>query len=253
MNSKKKLPEIKLYSDGWANPNPWKGWYWIILSYKWIKKEFSWGFKITTNNRMELTGVITGLWKLKTKSKIEVYTDSQYVINGIQKWWAQKWKENNWYRTKTQKAINYDLWEKLLDLYWKHEVYFHWVKWHNWHIENERCDELATLSMNEENLLVDENYIPTENEIKNNQISLDSIDNTKKIIKVLWKWDSSLKVNKIWDPCKKCLTPVIKKIPKHTKKTLSKKYYYEYFLYCPYCKINYMVNEAKRDIKNLKL
>ncbi len=244
-----KLPEVELYSDWWAKPNPGRGGYGIILCYKWVKKEFYQGYKITTNNRMELTGIIIGLSKLKTKSKVSIYTDSRYTINWIEKWWAQKWKQNNWYRTKKEKAVNYDLWEKLLDLVWKHEVKFIWVKWHNWHIENERCDELATLSMNMKKLLIDKNYILEEN---NNQTTLLK-ENKKEIIKTFWKWDKKIKVKKVWDPCRKCWTKVIKKIPKHTKKTLEKSYYYEYFLFCPYCNTNYMTQDWKRDIKTLKL
>ena len=146
MTKIEKLPEVEIYSDWWANPNPWPWGYWVIMCYKWIKKEFKKWFKITTNNRMELTWVITGLSNLKVKSKVNIHTDSQYTINWIEKWWAKKWKANNWYRTKSEKAVNYDLWEKLLDLIEKHEVKFTWIKWHNGHTENERCDELATWS-----------------------------------------------------------------------------------------------------------
>jgi len=124
-----KLKQVDIYSDGWARPNPGPGGYWIIMSYKWIKKEFSSWFKMTTNNRMELTGVITGLSKLKEKSRVNIFTDSQYTINWIEKWWAKKWEDNNWMRTKKEKATNHDLWKKLLKLVWKHEVKFHWVKW----------------------------------------------------------------------------------------------------------------------------
>lgn len=251
------LPQVELFSDGWANPNPGPGGYGIILSCQWIKKEFLQGFTCTTNNRMELLWVITWLSKLTKKSNVQVYTDSQYTINGIQKWWAQKWKENNWLRTKTQKAINYDLWEQLLKLVDQHEVKFTWVKWHNWHIENERCDELATQAMQQDNLLVDnfymsEYYCEPEKQLPLWETQAEKEKNAQ-IMKVIWKWDPSLKVEKENDPCKKCLTPVIKKIPKHTKKTLLKKFYYKYYFTCPNCKTNYMTNEAKDDVKNLKL
>lgn len=92
------------------------------------QKNFSQGYKRTTNNRMELMGAITGFQKLKTKSKVTLHTDSQYTINGLQKGWAKKWKANNWYRTKSQKATNHDLWEILLELSQKHEVDFEWIK-----------------------------------------------------------------------------------------------------------------------------
>lgn len=248
------IPNVELYSDWWANPNPGPWGYGIILSCQWVTKEFSQGFTMTTNNRMELLWVITGLSKLTRKSKVDIYTDSQYTINGIQKGWAEKWKENNWMRTKSDKAVNYDLWEKLLQVIEKHEVTFHWVKWHNGHEQNERCDELATLAMQKDDLQKDsfylENYytqtppsLPLSKEEKNSQ----------EIMKVIWKWDPNLKVEKDWDPCKKCLTPVEKRIPKHTKKTLQKKFYYKYYFTCPNCKTNYMTAEAKDDVKNLKL
>jgi ribonuclease HI len=138
------LPEVDIFSDWWARPNPGPWGYWVVMKYKWVIKEFSWFEDNTTNNRMELTGAIIWLEKLTKKSKVNLHTDSQYTINGIEKWWAIKWRENNWMRTKSEKATNYDLWERLLNIVEKHEVKFHWVKWHNWHIENERCDELAT-------------------------------------------------------------------------------------------------------------
>lgn len=247
------IPKVELYSDGWANPNPGPGGYGIILRCQWVQKEFMQGYTLTTNNRMELTGVITGLSKLTKKSKVDIYTDSQYTINWIQKGWAKKWKENNWMRTKSEKAVNSDLWEKLLNVVEKHEVTFHWVKGHNWHEQNERCDELATLAMGQANLIEDSGFDPSKKDLEklNNQTKIP--ENTEKIIKVLGKWDPSLKVEKDWDPCKKCLTPVEKRVPKHNKKTLQKKFYYKYYFTCPNCKTNYMTNEAKDDVKNLKL
>jgi ribonuclease HI len=156
------IPEVIIYSDGGAEPNPGKGGVGVIMSYKGIKKEFSQGYELTTNNRMELMGVIYGLEKLKTKSIVNVFTDSQYVVNGIEKGWAQKWKSNNWFRNKKEKAINYDLWERLLCLIEKHEkVTINWIKGHAGHTENERCDELALLALKGNDLLPDTGYEPS--------------------------------------------------------------------------------------------
>ncbi len=141
---KTKLPKVELYSDGWARPNPWPWAYWVILRYNWVEKELSWFEKNTTNNRMELSWVIAWLKKLKYQCEVEVFTDSSYVVNGIEKWWAKSWQEKSWMKTKNKKAINYDLWEELLNLTKKHEVKFIWLKWHNWHKENEKCDEIVT-------------------------------------------------------------------------------------------------------------
>ena len=131
------IPEINLYSDGGAEPNPGKGGFGLIMSYKGIKREFSQGYELTTNNRMELLGIIYGLERLKTKSVINVFTDSRYVIDGIEKGWAERWKLKNWYRTKTEKASNYDLWDRLLTLISEHqEVVFTWVKAHSGNQDN---------------------------------------------------------------------------------------------------------------------
>ncbi len=118
------IPIIDLFSDGGAEPNPGNGGYGIILSWKGKRKEFSQEYNLTPNNRMELLGVITGLEKLKTKSIVNLYTDSRYVIDGIEKGWAEKWKSNNWYRNKKEKANNIDLWSRLLDLISKNDVTF---------------------------------------------------------------------------------------------------------------------------------
>lgn len=153
------LPLIKLYSDGGAEPNPGKGGFGLILKHAHHYKEVSQGFQETTNNRMELLGVITGFEKLKHQSEVHIYTDSKYVVDGIEKGWAKRWRSNNWYRNKKEKALNPDLWERLLDHISKHRVKFFWVKGHNGHRENERCDLLASKAIRNKELLVDEGYI----------------------------------------------------------------------------------------------
>jgi len=138
----KELPEVQIFSDGWAKPNPGPGWYGVIMKCGNHQKDFSQGYKRTTNNRMELMWAITGFQKLKTRSKVTLHTDSQYTINGLQKWWAQKWRTNNWIKADKKKAQNWDLWEILLEESEKHEVSCNWIKGHNGHIENELCDYL---------------------------------------------------------------------------------------------------------------
>lgn len=225
------LPEVEIYSDWWARPNPGPGWYWVVMKYKWVVKEFSWFEDNSTNNRMELTWAITWLSKLTRKSKVDLYTDSQYTINGIEKWWAQKWKDNNWMRTKSEKAINYDLWERLLKVVEKHNVKFHWVKWHNWHKENERCDELATQEI-----------------LKNKgEVILDKEDLIKKVLNS--DVDKSIKMTKEWQACRKCWEKIEKKIPNKINKK-NKKFYYKFYFSCTGCKTNYFVDEAKVMIEN---
>lgn len=238
--SEKTLPEVQIYSDWWANPNPGPGWYGVILCYQWIKKELLQWYTRTTNNRMELLGAITGLKNLKTRSHVTLYTDSQYTINGIKKWWAEKWKANNWQRKWNQKAINADLWAEFLELTQQHQMSFEWVKWHNGHVENERCDELATLALEWDDLIVDEGFVETGER---------SSENSTKDTQTVWDIDPS---QIVW-LCKKCNHALIEKVPKHSKKTLEKKYYYAYYHHCPWCKTNYMLEEAKRDIRELNL
>ena len=230
------IPDIELYSDGGADPNPGKGGFGVILSYKGIRKEFFKGYKLTTNNRMELMGVIFGLEQLKTKSNVQVYTDSKYVIDGITKGWAKKWKDNNWQRTKDAKAMNYDLWDKLLYLISEHNVEFNWVKGHSGHIENERCDTLANKGINSNNLLEDVGYEPNHE----GKIHTETDNNFQR----------KTKVEKVGDNCRKCGEQVIKKIPKKKKIKQNQHYYFEYYLFCPSCKTIYYTEDAKRNIIN---
>ncbi|MEG1870276.1 MAG: ribonuclease HI [Oscillospiraceae bacterium] len=137
------LKEIQMYTDGACSGNPGPGGYGIVLRYKTIEKELSGGDKNTTNNRMELLGVIVGLESLKEKCSVTIYTDSQYVVNGIEKGWARNWKANNWIKKDKKPALNSDLWDRLLTAIDKHNVTFVWVKGHAGHPENERCDTLA--------------------------------------------------------------------------------------------------------------
>ncbi|MDO5577205.1 MAG: ribonuclease HI [Fibrobacter sp.] len=146
------MKKVIIYSDGACSGNPGPGGYGVLLSYGDKKKELSGGFKGTTNNRMELMGAITGLEILKEPCDVTLVTDSQYVVNGIEKGWAKKWKSNGWMRNRTEKALNADLWDKLLTLVSKHQVTFKWVRGHNGHPENERCDKLAVAAASQANL-----------------------------------------------------------------------------------------------------
>lgn len=234
------IPEIDLYSDGGAEPNPGKGGFGIIMSYKGIKKEFSQGYEWTTNNRMELMGVIYGLERLKVKSIVNVFTDSRYVVDGIEKGWAEKWKSKSWYRTRTELAVNHDLWERLLTVISAQEkVTFNWVKGHAGHIENERCDELAMSALKGKNLLIDDGYKSTQSD-GGGIIEKDQFQPSVR----------KLKVSVEGDACRKCGTGVVKNPTKKKEVKPGQTYYYEYFLLCPNCKTMYLLEEAKRDITN---
>lgn len=134
---------VTIYTDGACSGNPGPGGYGAILMYGSHKKELSGGDANTTNNRMELMGVITALEALNRPCQVDLYTDSQYVVNAIEKGWARKWQANGWMRNKKDKALNPDLWQRLLDLLETHQVSFHWVKGHAENPYNNRCDELA--------------------------------------------------------------------------------------------------------------
>ena len=142
------MKEITLYTDGACSGNPGPGGYGVVLLFtdssgNTHRKEFSEGYKETTNNRMEMMAVIKGLEALKEPCKVTLYSDSRYVIDAIEKGWAKRWRSNNWMRNKQDPALNPDLWEQLLNLIEEHKVTCHWVKGHSNNQENNRCDELA--------------------------------------------------------------------------------------------------------------
>jgi ribonuclease HI len=151
--------EITIYTDGGSSGNPGPGGYGVIIINNGERKEFTGGFRLTTNNRMELMGVIVALRNLEKRDKpITLYTDSSYVVNGITKGWAEKWRKNNWIKSDKQPAINPDLWEELLDLIKPLKIKFMWVKGHAGNIYNERCDELAVSSAKKPGLPEDKGY-----------------------------------------------------------------------------------------------
>lgn len=137
------MSTVYIYSDGACSGNPGPGGYGVLLRQKDKELELSGGEPETTNNRMELMGVITGLEALKKPCKVIIQTDSKYVVDGIMKGWAKSWKKNGWVKGDKKPALNADLWDRLLNLLEKHDVEFNWIKGHAGHPENERCDKLA--------------------------------------------------------------------------------------------------------------
>lgn len=137
------MKKVDIYTDGACSGNPGPGGYGAILKFGEHEKEISGGERLTTNNRMELTAVIEALKLLKEPCEVDLYTDSQYISNALTLGWAKKWRANGWMRNRKDKAINPDLWEELLDLCEIHKVNPIWVKGHDGHEYNERCDRLA--------------------------------------------------------------------------------------------------------------
>lgn len=137
------MKSITVYTDGACSGNPGPGGWGAILMYGDFKKELSGGEVMTTNNRMELGGVIAALEALKEPCEVELYSDSKYVIDGLEKGWAKGWKAKGWIKSDKKPALNPDLWDRLLALYDYHTVHLHWVKGHAENAYNNRCDELA--------------------------------------------------------------------------------------------------------------
>lgn len=152
------MKKVHIYTDGACSGNPGKGGYGIILVYNEHRKELSGGYRLTTNNRMEMMAAIIGLEALKMPCEVSLYTDSRYLVDAITKGWAKKWQANGWQRNKKETAKNPDLWQKLLTLCEEHEVKFIWVKGHAGHPENEQCDRLAVTAAQQLELAIDEIY-----------------------------------------------------------------------------------------------
>lgn len=139
------MSHVEIFTDGACSGNPGPGGWGAILKAGEYQKELSGGEANTTNNRMELSAVIAALSALKRPCKVTLTSDSKYIIDAVQKGWAEKWRANHWMRNQKEKALNPDLWEKLLELLEIHQVEFVWVKGHAGHPENERCDQLAVM------------------------------------------------------------------------------------------------------------
>jgi ribonuclease HI len=148
--------EVHIYTDGAAKGNPGPAGYGVVMEMVGTpyKKEFYEGFRLSTNNRMELLAVIVGLEKLKNpKTKVLVVSDSKYVVDAVEKRWVFQWEKINFKAKK-----NPDLWIRFLKVYRKHQVDFQWIKGHNNHPQNERCDVLAVMASQQEKLSIDEFY-----------------------------------------------------------------------------------------------
>jgi ribonuclease HI len=151
--------EIVVYTDGGCAGNPGPGGYGAVILAGETRHEIAGGFRLTTNNRMELIACIAALETLSDPSKVVLHSDSRYVVNGISKGWARRWRANGWMRTKSEAALNTDLWSRLLDLCEKHRVRFVWVHGHAGNRENERCDQLATEAAQGPDLQEDHAYV----------------------------------------------------------------------------------------------
>jgi len=142
MKTEKEKPFVEIFTDGACSGNPGAGGFGVILRCEDREKEISGCEHMTTNNRMELTAVIKALEALKNPCRVKLVTDSNYVVQGMTSWIFQ-WIRNNWRNSQKKQVLNRDLWEKLLSLSHLHDIRWEWIKGHNEHAENERCDKLA--------------------------------------------------------------------------------------------------------------
>jgi ribonuclease HI len=152
------LKPVTIYTDGACSGNPGAGGYGIVLMYQQHRKELSGGFRLTTNNRMEMMAAIVGLEALKFPCHVKLYTDSRYLVDAMTQGWAKRWQANGWKRNKKEMAKNPDLWQTLLELCDGHQVEFAWVKGHAGDPENECCDRLAVAAAQVSDLPPDLGY-----------------------------------------------------------------------------------------------
>lgn len=216
-------PQVLIYTDGGCEPNPGPGGYGAVLLHPKKRLEVSGGFRRTTNNRMEIYAAIKGLEMLKQPCRVTLYSDSQYLVKAMTEGWVTTWKKRDWWRTSKERAVNIDLWQKLLALCETHEVKFAWLKGHAGDKENECCDKLSCAALRQPNLPADEGY---ENKPQSE--------------------GERPRLTQAGQLCWKCGAPVVKQKPR-SKPNLG--YYYEYYLYCPGCQATYQVKEAKRLVE----
>lgn len=216
---------MEIYTDGACDGNPGPGGYGAVLLLDGERREISQGYQLTTNNRMELKAVIEALRTVEDPSEITVYTDSRYIADSFNQGWVERWEETGWIRKGGKRVPNADLWRELLDLTKLHQVDIKWVRGHAGNPHNERADALSYEAIEAGVLLEDEGYLE--------QLALEE------------RFPS--KITEEGQPCRKCGTPVVRKVP-NRKYRPGQAYYYAYYLFCPECQTTYMVDGAKRSI-----
>jgi ribonuclease HI len=223
-------PHSIIYTDGACDGNPGRGGYGVVLLEGESRRELSRGFRLTTNNRMELLAAVVGLEALDEPSRVTLYSDSKYLVDAMNQGWASEWKDAGWVRKAARRVPNADLWAKLLALVDEHEVIFEWVKGHSGVRDNERADALSYAAIDKEDLLEDEGYL--------DRLELEKV--------------APSRITEEGQPCRKCGTPVVKQKPTSKRKP-DQAYYFEYYLYCPGCETRYTVEDAKKNINQGKL
>lgn len=241
---------ITIYTDGASSGNPGPGGYAAVIVQGRRRREISGGFRLTTNNRMELYAAIAGLEVLPQGSRVRIFSDSSYLVESIRNGRVEAWKARGWRRTKKERVPNADLWQRLLSLLEMHQVTFEWVEGHSGDPLNERANWLAQRALLSPDLPADEGYEQAAGgeaaqaslfDLVEDQVGVDE----KKDESTPGQAGSSRKITHAGQACRKCGAPVEKRIPARKVKP-GQRFYYEYYLQCPRCGTIYLVDEAKR-------
>lgn len=216
---------VIIYTDGACDPNPGPGGYGVVILDDGSRSLHSQGYRLTTNNRMELMGPIAALRALGHGRRARVVCDSRYVVDGVNQGWARKWRAANWVGKAGKRVPNHDLWQQLLDLLDLHNVEFEWTRGHASDSLNILADTLSYRAIEAEDPIEDEGYRNMQN------------DQPRR----------SGKITAVGQPCRKCGARVVKKRPMR-RPNADQQFYFEYYLYCPSCNTNYMVESAKRPV-----
>lgn len=235
---------IEIFTDGSSSGNPGPGGWAAVVRKGGKTYEISGGYRRTTNNRMELMAVICALETVQGAAAVDVYSDSSYLVNSINKGWVQKWQKKGWVRTGNQPVPNSDLWKRLLNFLKEGTTHFHWVEGHSGHPENERADRLAVQAGSRGSLPVDEGY-----ESLSKQPEQPDFFSTAQSVPSKPVRPTGLSSNNLADGklCRKCGASLVKKIPA-AKRRPQQKYYYVYYYSCPKCGTHYFTEEARREI-----
>ena len=238
--------KIEIYTDGSSSGNPGPGGWGAIIHTAGRTRELSGGYRRTTNNRMELLAAIRALESLPEAQKVDLYSDSKYLVDNVKAGRLDMWQARGWMHNKNRPVPNADLWQRLQSLLKKVPVTFHWVQGHSGHPENERANWLAVHAGQKKTLPPDKGYEKT-GEKGPQQAGLFSLQAKLKQAE-LPKTPANRKINKAGQPCRKCGTPVEKMIPQR-KWRPGQTYYYAYYFHCPNCGTNYFNDEARREIR----
>ncbi len=242
---------LTIYTDGASSGNPGPGGYAAVIVDGRRLREISGGFRLTTNNRMELYAAIAGLEALPAGSAVRLYSDSQYLVESLRQGWVQTWKAKGWRKTQKSRIPNADLWKRLLTLMEKHRVTFEWVEGHAGDPLNERANWLAQRALLGADLPVDEGYERAAGEEAAQAGLFDLAEHQagegeeKSNDSTPGQAGPSRRITRTGQACRKCGAPVEKRIPARKVKS-NQSYYYEFYFQCPRCGTIYLVDEAKR-------